>query len=66
MVGIDIEKQGYPPKYCKGQYSLMANLKKCALVKRLFYPVLHERIAVFGVHVNKDLSGGLRLGPDAC
>jgi L-2-hydroxyglutarate oxidase LhgO len=65
MAGIDVRKQGYDLKYCKGQYFRVANSKKCSLINRLIYPVPHERVVGLGVHATKDLSGGLRLGPDA-
>jgi L-2-hydroxyglutarate oxidase LhgO len=65
MVGIDAKKQGYDLKYCKGQYFRVANSKKCSLINRLIYPVPHERVVGLGVHATKDLTGGLRLGPDA-
>ncbi|MFA6281674.1 MAG: NAD(P)/FAD-dependent oxidoreductase [Candidatus Omnitrophota bacterium] len=66
MAGINIEKQDYVLKYCKGQYFRVGSQKKCALVNRLVYPVPHENAAGLGVHVTKDLAGGLRLGPDTC
>jgi len=65
MVGIDVEKQAYDLKYCKGQYFRVANGRKCGLIKRLIYPVPHEKIVGLGVHATKDLAGSLRLGPDA-
>ncbi|MDP2923612.1 MAG: NAD(P)/FAD-dependent oxidoreductase, partial [Candidatus Omnitrophota bacterium] len=64
MAGIDIEKQNYCLKYCKGQYFRVINSKKCVLTDRLIYPVPHEKASGLGVHVTKDLAGGMRLGPD--
>lgn len=65
MAGIDIKTQSYDLKYCKGQYFRIADTNKCSLIKRLIYPVPHERAIGLGVHATKDLGGGLRLGPDA-
>lgn len=65
MLGIDTKKQNYCLKYCKGQYFRVVNSRKCSLTNRLIYPVPHEKITGLGVHVTKDLSGGMRLGPDA-
>lgn len=64
IAGVDIEKDNYCLKYCKGQYFRVSNGKKCNLVNSLIYPVPHERITGLGVHVTKDLAGSLRLGPD--
>ncbi|MBU2102029.1 MAG: NAD(P)/FAD-dependent oxidoreductase [Candidatus Omnitrophica bacterium] len=64
MAGIDIMKAEYGLKYCKGRYFRVANQKKCAKVSRLIYPVPHEKAPGLGVHVTKDLAGGMRLGPD--
>ncbi len=64
MPGIDVDKEGYRLKYCKGQYFRVGNSFKCGLVRRLVYPVPHEKAAGLGVHVTKDLAGSLRLGPD--
>jgi L-2-hydroxyglutarate oxidase LhgO len=65
MVGIDLNKNNYRLKYCKGQYFRVTNSRKCGLTNRLIYPVPHEKITSLGVHVAKDLSGSMRLGPDA-
>jgi L-2-hydroxyglutarate oxidase LhgO len=65
MLGIDTKKQNYCLKYCKGQYFRVVNSSKCNLTNRLIYPVPHEKITSLGVHITKDLSGGMRLGPDA-
>ncbi len=65
LVGIDIQKHNYSLKYCKGQYFRVNNSRKSALIGKLIYPVPHEKITSLGVHATKDLTGGLRLGPDA-
>jgi len=63
MVGIDIEKQGYLLKYCKGQYfSLPAG--KSRFINRLIYPVPHPKSAGLGIHATPNLAGIVRLGPD--
>jgi len=64
MFGIDIDKQNYRLKYCKGQYFRVIDSRKCSLINRLIYPVPHEKASGLGVHATKDLAGGLRLGPD--
>jgi len=63
-IGIDIKKQAYDLKYCKGQYFRMGNSNKAKLVNRLIYPVPKTKSAGLGVHATVDLAGGLRLGPD--
>ncbi|MBM3252086.1 MAG: NAD(P)/FAD-dependent oxidoreductase, partial [Candidatus Omnitrophica bacterium] len=62
-VGIDIKRQAYDLKYCKGQYFRLGN-NKAKLVNRLIYPVPKPKSAGLGVHATVDLAGGLRLGPD--
>jgi len=64
MAGIDIEKENYRLKYCKGQYFRINSSQKCNLINRLIYPVPHEKITGLGVHATKDLQSSLRLGPD--
>ncbi len=62
MAGIDIEKQHYVLKYCKGQYFRVSN-KRSNYIKRLIYPV-PESEGGLGIHATPDLTGSLRLGPD--
>ena len=52
----------YSQFYCKGDYFSINNVKK-GTVQRLIYPVPEE--AGLGVHLTLDLSGRMRLGPDA-
>jgi L-2-hydroxyglutarate oxidase LhgO len=61
--GIDVEKQGYALKYCKGQYFRVGN-NKAKLVNRLIYPVPKPKSGGLGIHATVDLAAGLRLGPD--
>ncbi|MFH1655976.1 MAG: NAD(P)/FAD-dependent oxidoreductase [Candidatus Omnitrophota bacterium] len=63
-IGIDIKKQKYDLKYCKGQYFRLGNSSKAKLINRLIYPVPKPKSAGLGVHATLDLGGGLRLGPD--
>ncbi|MBU1086252.1 MAG: NAD(P)/FAD-dependent oxidoreductase [Candidatus Omnitrophica bacterium] len=64
MVGMNIYDLGYNLKYCKGQYFRIASSKKCALIKRLIYPVPKMEKGGLGIHVTVDMAGSLRLGPD--
>lgn len=63
MAGLDVKALGYGLKYWKGQYFRVAS-KKSSCVNALVYPVPHTKAGGLGVHVTKDLAGGLRLGPD--
>jgi L-2-hydroxyglutarate oxidase LhgO len=65
LTGIDIDKNNYRLKYCQGQYFRVINPYKCSLVSRLIYPLPQEKMASLGIHIAKDLAGGMRLGPDA-
>ncbi len=62
-LGIDIKKQGYELKYCKGQYFRVAS-RKAKFLSHLVYPVPKPSSAGLGIHATLDLAGGLRLGPD--
>lgn len=61
--GIDIKKEKYDLKYCKGQYFRVVS-QKAKLISHLVYPVPKSQSAGLGIHVTPDLAGGLRLGPD--
>jgi L-2-hydroxyglutarate oxidase LhgO len=63
MAGIDIKKEGYDLKYCKGQYFRVSG-KSQKLVSRLVYPVPRPRGHSLGIHAGLDLVGNLRFGPD--
>jgi len=63
MAGIDIKKQGYELKYCKGQYFRTSGKSK-NLVNKLVYPVPRPQGHSLGIHAVLDLSGNLRFGPD--
>lgn len=64
MAGIDIEKCMYKLNYCKGQYFRVMG-KNNGIISRLVYPVTNHKSGGLGIHATLDLSGGLRLGPDA-
>jgi L-2-hydroxyglutarate oxidase LhgO len=54
----------YTLHYCKGDYFSVNNVKK-EVVKRLIYPVPEVNHVGLGVHLTFDLSGRMKLGPDA-
>lgn len=61
MAGIDIEKEKYKLKLCKGTYFSYA---KNSPVKRLVYPLPHKELTGLGVHATLNLANRLRFGPD--
>lgn len=64
MVGMDIKKLSYDLKYCKGEYfRLSAN--KSRLIQRLVYPVPKQSDGGLGIHLTPDISGQVKIGPDA-
>lgn len=62
MVGISDEN--YSISFCKGEY-FRVNPPKNKLVSRLIYPVPMQNLVGLGIHSTIDLSGGLKLGPNA-
>jgi len=62
MAGSFNEK--YRLKYCKGSY-FRVSPKKAGLVNRLIYPIPKKHHSGLGIHATLDMSGGMRLGPDA-
>ncbi|MDH4232439.1 MAG: NAD(P)/FAD-dependent oxidoreductase [Nitrospirota bacterium] len=54
----------YTLHYCKGDYFSIANAKN-GIVQRLVYPVPEKNHVGLGVHLTLDLSGRMKLGPDA-
>jgi len=64
LAGIDIDRAGYKLHYCKGEYFSVGNNKN-QLVKRLIYPVPEPNRASLGIHLTLDISGRMRLGPNA-
>ncbi|MFH1395093.1 MAG: NAD(P)/FAD-dependent oxidoreductase [Candidatus Omnitrophota bacterium] len=61
---IGIKNKDYKLSYCKGDYFRVGN-RKNLMVKRLIYPVANADDTFLGIHVTPDLTGGVRLGPDA-
>ena len=49
--------------FCKGEYFRLKPPKN-KLINRLIYPVPLPDFAGIGIHVTKDLGGGIKLGPD--
>jgi L-2-hydroxyglutarate oxidase LhgO len=64
FAGIDIDRAGYRLHYCKGEYFSVGNNKN-KMVKRLIYPVPEPDRASLGIHLTLDISGRMRLGPNA-
>jgi len=62
--GIDVDASGYRIYPVKGQYFRVRGNKQ-ALVNGLVYPSPEKSLTGLGIHLTKDLSGSLRLGPDA-
>lgn len=60
MAGLDTDKLGYRIHVCKGDYFRVAGKP---LVKKLVYPV--PKGAGLGIHLTPDLTGSIRLGPNA-
>ena len=60
MLGLDVDKIGYKIYRCKGDYFRVSGKP---LVKMLVYPV--PKGAGLGIHLTPDLSGSIRLGPNA-
>jgi L-2-hydroxyglutarate oxidase LhgO len=60
MAGLDTDKLGYRIHVCKGDYFRVSGKP---LVKKLVYPV--PKGAGLGIHLTPDLTGSIRLGPNA-
>jgi L-2-hydroxyglutarate oxidase LhgO len=54
----------YNLHYCKGDYFSIQNVRK-GMVNRLIYPVPEKNNVGLGVHLTLDLTGRMKLGPDA-
>lgn len=63
LAGIDIDKASYRIFPAKGHYFRVRGRKQ-SLVNGLVYPSPEKNLAGLGIHVTKDLSGSVRLGPD--
>ncbi|HVN72089.1 MAG TPA: NAD(P)/FAD-dependent oxidoreductase [Desulfomonilia bacterium] len=64
LAGISVDEAGYRIYPVKGQYFRVRG-KKQGLVNGLVYPSPGKSLTGLGIHVTKDLSGSVRLGPDA-
>jgi L-2-hydroxyglutarate oxidase LhgO len=62
LAGIDPIAAGYRLYYSKGDYF---RTSKPLGVQRLIYPVPELHQTHLGIHLTKDLAGGVRFGPDA-
>jgi len=60
MTGLNIDQLGYRLHLCKGDYFRLGGKP---LVKMLVYPV--PKGPGLGVHLTPDMTGGVRLGPNA-
>ena len=60
MAGLDVDRIGYRIYHAKGDYYRVSGKP---LVKMLVYPV--PKGAGLGIHLTPDLSGSIRLGPNA-
>ena len=63
-LGLDIDDLGYRQYLCKGEWFSVSDRHRGRL-SRLVYPIGRAADGGLGVHSCMDLSGGLRLGPDA-
>lgn len=63
MAGFDINKLGYKLKLCKGDYFKISSQPN--IISHLIYPPPHEKGYGLGIHATLNLSGYIRLGPDA-
>jgi L-2-hydroxyglutarate oxidase LhgO len=61
LLGLEIDKYGYRIYPCKGEYY---TLKKSIPINHLIYP-LPGKSGTLGIHITPDISGRLRLGPNA-
>lgn len=61
IVGIDIDREGYRLKYCKGSYFTASPAPR---ISRLIYPAPTKNKEGLGIHATIDLGGRVRFGPD--
>ncbi|MGZ3640388.1 MAG: NAD(P)/FAD-dependent oxidoreductase [Ktedonobacterales bacterium] len=66
LAGIDIDAAGYRQHFCKGDYFSIAPTRT-GRVSRLVYPLAATGAERAGtrIHLTLDLTGRMRLGPDA-
>ena len=63
-VMLGLESNNYKTQYWKGSYFWINN-NKSKLINSLIYPVPNKNLSGLGIHTTKDLSGRVKLGPDA-
>lgn len=63
LAGFDIDALNYRLHLCKGDYFKVSG--PAYQVKHLVYPPPHEKGYGLGIHATLDLTGHIRLGPDA-
>ena len=61
LAGIDIDKEGYRLKYCKGNYFSASPAPK---MKHLVYPAPTNNYEGLGIHATLDLNNRVKFGPD--
>ena len=61
LLGLDVDECRYRIHPCKGEYYV---LKKSIPIHHLIYP-LPGRSGTLGIHITPDISGRIRLGPNA-
>ena len=62
LPGLDAGAAGYRLHFARGHY-FRVHPRKAHLARHLVYPT--PRLSHLGIHVTRDLAGGVRLGPDA-
>lgn len=63
MAGLDVDQSGYRIHYCKGDYFSVSGGKD--RISRLIYPPPNIKGRSLGIHATLNISGDIRLGPDA-
>jgi len=64
LLGMDTKKLSYDLKFCKGQYFRLSP-EKSRMTNQLVYPVPEQSDGGLGIHLTPDISGQIKLGPDA-
>lgn len=63
MAGIDIDAAGYRVHRVKGEY-FRVRARAASRINGLLYPSPEKDLAGLGIHVTKDLGGGVKIGPN--
>lgn len=64
LAGIDIDAAGYRIHPVKGEYFRVGS-RSASRINGLVYPSPEKDLTGLGIHVTKDLAGGMKLGPNA-